>query len=98
MTLKIEGREYLTQRLEYWSKKTGLKYKGLTLVDVKRHWGMCMQDNRIKLNAHLIRLPKELIDYIILHELAHIKEKTTVQNFTIFLVHYYQTTGNYPKK
>jgi len=66
-------------------KKTGLKYKGLTLVDVKRHWGMCMQDNRIKLNVHLIRLPKELIDYIILHELAHIKEKNHSSKFYDFL-------------
>jgi hypothetical protein len=85
MALKIEGREYLTQRLEYWSKKTDLKYKGLTLVDLKRHWGMCMQDNRIKLNVHLIRLPKELIDYIILHELAHIKEKNHSSKFYDFL-------------
>ncbi len=85
MALKIEGREYLTQRLEYWSKKTGLKYNGFTLVDVKSHWGMCMKDNRIKLNVHLIRLPKELIDYIILHELAHIKEKNHSSKFYDFL-------------
>ena len=85
MALKIEGREYLSQRIEYWSKKTELKYKSLTFVDVKSHWGMCMEDNRIKLNVHLIRLPKELIDYIILHELAHIKEKNHSSSFYALL-------------
>jgi len=79
--LKLEAEEYLPGRLDYWSKKTGLKYNGLKLNNAKRHWGMCMGDNLIKLNIQLMKIPNEFIDYVILHELAHIKEKNHSPKF-----------------
>lgn len=83
--LKLEAQEYLPRRLEELSQKTGLKYKEMTLMTSKRNWGLCLHNDVIKLNVNLIRLPKELIDYVIFHELAHIKEKNHSDRFYDFL-------------
>lgn len=83
--LKLEAEAYLPKRTEQLALKTGIKYSELTLVKSKRYWGMCMSDNSIKLNIHLMRLPEELIDYVILHELAHIREKNHSPRFYEYL-------------
>ncbi|HSA06073.1 MAG TPA: SprT family zinc-dependent metalloprotease [Candidatus Gastranaerophilales bacterium] len=85
MALKREAQEYLPERTKFLSKKTGLNFKDLMLVSSRRHWGLCTNDNLIKLNVHLMRLPDELIDYVILHELAHIREKNHSPKFYEFL-------------
>ncbi|OGI00604.1 MAG: hypothetical protein A2Y25_07610 [Candidatus Melainabacteria bacterium GWF2_37_15] len=79
--LKLEAEKYLLERAEFLAQKRGFKYKSLSLFNSKRYWGMCMNDNSIKLNIHLMRLPDELIDYVILHEFAHIKEKNHSPKF-----------------
>ena len=79
--LRLEAEAYLLPRAEFLSRKTGMKYKDLNLFQSKKYWGMCMDDNSINLNIHLMRLPDELIDYVILHEFAHIKEKSHSPKF-----------------
>jgi predicted metal-dependent hydrolase len=79
--LEVEAKDYLPERAEFLSQKTGLIYKDLSLFKSKKFWGMCMDDNSIKLNIHLMRLPDELIDYVILHEFSHIKEKNHSPEF-----------------
>lgn len=76
---------YLPERLEFLSRKTGIEYSKLKLVNVKSYWGKCMYDNTISLNIQLMRLPEELIDYVILHELAHVRVKNHSRKFYEFL-------------
>jgi predicted metal-dependent hydrolase len=82
---RIEAKEYLPQRLELLAKRFGLKYKDLTIKNLTSRWGSCSGRDNINLNLHLIRLPYELIDYVILHELAHTKEKNHSKRFWDFL-------------
>ena len=70
-----EARAILIRRLEYLAGKHGFSYKGLTVRNQKTRWGSCSSRNSISLNMQLIRLPEELIDYVILHELVHTKIK-----------------------
>ncbi len=83
---RFEAKEYLPQRVEFWAQKFGLKYKELAVKNMTSRWGSCSGHNNISLNLHLIRLPEELIDYVILHELAHTKEKNHGKRFWDFLV------------
>ncbi len=83
--LRIEAKEYLPQRTEFWAKKFGLKYRDLTVKNLSSRWGSCSGRNNINLNLHLIRLPYELIDYVILHELAHTREKNHSERFWKYL-------------
>jgi predicted metal-dependent hydrolase len=70
-TLRKEARIYLPRRLNELAIKYKLNYNKVFVKNIKTLWGSCSQKNNINLNIHLMRLPKHLIDYIILHELAH---------------------------
>lgn len=66
-----EARQYLGERLQYWSKKTGIDYSRFGLSSAKTRWGSCSKDGSIRLNWRLMALAPELIDYVIVHELCH---------------------------
>jgi predicted metal-dependent hydrolase len=80
-TLRKEAKVYLPRRLREFSLKHDLRYKSLSLRDTKTRWGSCTVDNKISLCIHLMKLPDELIDYVLLHELAHIKQKNHSKAF-----------------
>jgi len=69
--LKIEAREYLPGKVKKLAAEFGFIYNKLSLKNIKSRWGSCSVKNNINLSVHLMRLPKHLIDYVILHELVH---------------------------
>lgn len=78
---KLECREYLPGRVRMWADRFGFKYNRLTFRDNVSNWGSCSFDNNISLNVKLMKLPDELIDYVILHELCHTVEKNHSEAF-----------------
>jgi len=46
----------------------------LQIREMKKQWGSCSPSGKILLNIHLIKAPRECIDYVLLHELCHLKE------------------------
>jgi len=66
------SQEYLLQRLQYFADMMCLDYKTLKFRKMKSRWGSCSSLKEITLNTQLMRVQKELIDYVIVHELAHI--------------------------
>ncbi len=70
-----EAKVYLPQRVEYFAKKFGFSYQSVFIKNAKSRWGSCSHTDNINLNLHLMRLPEDLRDYVILHELAHTVEK-----------------------
>ena len=79
--LRLEAKKYIPRRVEELAYLFGFKYNKLLLKNLKSRWGSCSERNNINLNIHLMRLPDELIDYVILHELTHIKHKNHSKNF-----------------
>ena len=69
--LKVEAKKYLPEKVKELAVKFDLNYNKLTLKNIKSRWGSCSRKNNINLSIHLMRLPDHLIDYVILHELAH---------------------------
>ncbi len=69
--LKIEAWKYLPDKVKKLANEFGFKYNKLALKNIKSRWGSCSGKNNINLSIHLMRLPENLIDYVILHELAH---------------------------
>lgn len=72
--LKKAAENFLPQRLEQWARQTGNRYNGVIIGRGVRRLGACRSDRRITLSYHLMYLPDRLIDYVILHELAHLSE------------------------
>lgn len=69
--LCFEALLYLPHRAAELADRHGLKLREIKVRDLKSRWGSCSRDARITLNCHLMRLPQNLSDLIILHELAH---------------------------
>lgn len=79
--LRFEAKKILPDRVKELSQRHNLGYKKVFIKNLKSRWGSCSAENNINLNLHLMRLPEKLIDYVILHELAHTKEKNHGKNF-----------------
>lgn len=88
--LKKQADDYLTLRLEYWSKIMNLKYEKLQIRLMKNKWGLCYYfQKKIVLNYFLVHLPIEVIDYVLVHELAHLIEPNHNQTFWKLVEQYY---------
>jgi len=76
-------------RVDYFSRKMNFYPKRVSFRKAKTRWGSCSSKNCISLNIALAALPKELSDYIIIHELAHIKHKNHSKEFWSLVEKYY---------
>ena len=79
--MRHEAKAYLPKRVGELAAKYGLTYKQVFIKNAQTRWGSCSSENNINLNLHLMRLPDHLIDYVILHELAHTIEKNHSPRF-----------------
>ena len=80
----LKAREVLSEKLrEILSKYSELKFEpsGLVIRPLKSRWGSCSVKGRITLNSELIKLDPRLIDYVIIHELCHLKFHNHGPNF-----------------
>lgn len=71
------------ERVEALLHKASWVYSSpsIKLMTMKKQWGSCSIKGNLILNPHLIKAPKECIDYVILHELCHIAEHNHSENF-----------------
>jgi predicted metal-dependent hydrolase len=78
---RAAARQILVDRLNFLTRKYGFTYNRVFIRNQKTRWGSCSTKNNINLNVNLIRLPDELIDYTILHELVHTRVKNHSHKF-----------------
>lgn len=83
--IRYEAKYYLPQRTQELADRHGLKVGKISVREAKTRWGSCSGKNDISLNIHLVRVPDELIDHVILHELAHIVHKNHSKTFHDYL-------------
>lgn len=79
--LKAKAKEILPERVNFWSEKTGLKCTGITITSAKTRYGSCSGKNSISFSYLLMRHSIEVIDYVVLHELAHTKHHNHGKQF-----------------
>jgi predicted metal-dependent hydrolase len=75
-----------------WEMKLGVKVSGYFLQRMKTKWGSCNhRAQNIRLNTELIKKPKDLLEYVIVHELLHLVEPTHSERFVALLDHHFPT-------
>jgi hypothetical protein len=77
------GRPYQTQvertralveaRVKYWSAVYGIPYRKIFIKKQKRRWGSASEAGNLNFNYRLGFLPLELVDYVVIHELCHLR-------------------------
>lgn len=89
---KLQAEEYLQPKLDYYARQMGLSYHSVTVKGYKSRWGSCYSDGRIQFNWRLIQAPKWVVDYVIVHELAHLVHANHSPAFwELVQTHYPQT-------
>lgn len=75
------GQRLLSGRLEHYSNRMGLKPSAISFRSQKTRWGSCSARGRISLNWRLIIAPLEVIDYVVVHELSHLRHYNHSERF-----------------
>lgn len=71
----------LSSWLENLAGQTGLRYADLAIKNQRTRWGSCSPNGRISLNCKLLFLPRELVRYVMAHELCHLLEANHSERF-----------------
>jgi predicted metal-dependent hydrolase len=79
--LKHAAKKYISERVKHLSERTGFICSRISIRGQKTRWGSCSTKGRLSFNFKLIRYRKEVIDYVILHELCHLKEMNHSKRF-----------------
>ena len=85
---KEQAKEELPPLVEAWSATMDLTYSRLSFRKTKRQWGSCSGKNGLSFNTMMMKLPREVIHYIIVHELSHIKHKHHQKSFWAMVENY----------
>lgn len=67
------ARQHFTARLEYFAPQLGVQWRGLRLSSARTRWGSARSDGAIRLNWRLLHYAPEVIDYVVVHELSHLR-------------------------
>ena len=78
---KEEAKHYIPSYVEIWAKTMHLFPHKISFRKTKRQWGSCSVKNDLSFNTMMMKLPPDVIQYIIVHELAHIRYKHHQKSF-----------------
>ena len=67
--------ERLPERVAAWQPKVGVPLPRVIVANQRKRWGSCDQRGTIRLNWRIIQAPMRLVDYVVVHELAHLRHR-----------------------
>ena len=79
--LRRNAKEYIFKRAQYYAELMGVKYGGIRITSAKTRFGSCSAGNTLSFSLYLMTYPSEAVDYVIVHELAHILHKNHSKAF-----------------
>lgn len=67
-----QGKKVITQKVAHFAKTMGVSYNKITLKRVSSIWGSCSHKNNLNFNRKLLMAPHKIVDYVVIHEVAHL--------------------------
>jgi predicted metal-dependent hydrolase len=86
---KQQAEDYLPMRLDDWASRMPKKPKGVKIRFYTARWGSCNRRQEIQLNWALMACPDEVVDYVLVHELAHLVHFNHSRDFWQLVATYY---------
>ncbi len=77
----LHGKQKMKERLHFYSDRLGLKYRSFSCKERKTKWGSCSVNGDIVIHPNIIFAPLSIIDYLLVHELAHLKHFNHTKDF-----------------
>lgn len=68
------AKAYIPQRTAYFAERMGVTYGRITIREQRTRWGSCSSKGNLNFNWKLMLMPREILDYVVVHELAHRRE------------------------
>lgn len=96
--LRMEAKYYIPAKVKELGIKYGFTHNKVFIKNVKSRWGSCSKKGNLNFSLHIMCLPDELIDYLILHELAHTVEHNHSKKYWAVLDNIYGDAKALDKK
>ncbi|HEY3311015.1 MAG TPA: SprT family zinc-dependent metalloprotease [Anaerolineales bacterium] len=78
---KVRAGAVLSERVKFYAEKHGFQYKKLRISSARTRWGSCSSLGTLSFTWRLVMAPLEVVDYVVIHELAHLKVKNHSAQF-----------------
>lgn len=78
---KQKALEIISERINHYSKITGIEFKSIKITSARNRWGSCSRAGKLNFSFRLVMTPIEILNYVVIHELAHIKEHNHSKDF-----------------
>lgn len=76
-----EAEAVILPRVKHQARRLGVSPTSVKIVDNRYRWGSCSADNGVRINWRVVKAPVHVIDYVIVHELAHMLEQNHTEDF-----------------
>jgi predicted metal-dependent hydrolase len=96
-----EAKLKIIPKVRYYSRLLGVQHNEILISDLKYRWGSCTPKNNLNFNWRLIKAPMSVIEYVIVHELAHLLEPNHTTRFWSIVkaqIPYYQKAKDWLKE
>ncbi len=85
---RLRAEDVIKQKAEMLRSRLGVSYNRVTIRGQRTRWGSCSQRGNLSFNWKLVMLPEPVIDYVIIHELSHLKEMNHSRRFLDYVARY----------
>jgi len=73
---KTEALRKISERVEWYARKGGFEYSKIKITNAEKRWASCSHNGNLNFSWRLIMAPLSVIDYVVIHEISHLTEKS----------------------
>lgn len=83
---KTQALDYIIKKAEYYAQLSDLKYRSIRINNAATRWGSCGHKDTLNFTWRLMMAPARVVDYVIIHELMHLKQKNHSRKFWVEVI------------